>query len=304
MTLLKIGWKSVAWSAAALLLLLSIPTNLVVVTLFVLMVPMVVLCTLLKPIPYVLHLLGIGIAAYVLLGSYSLVPLTFGFFFLIPSSVMGYMYKKHASARTVVTVTIVILVAQFLAELAIFSIQYDFDLSTQLSGLFEEALKQMQTGTLLPSDWASTTAVSLGDAVLNMLPALLLLSSFAFAIVTHALSRRALGLMGIVAPAMSPLRNWMLPRSLIFYYLLALIVSYFIPADSNGFWSTVTANAVPILRFAFTVQAIAFFFYLADAKRWPRIAPVLIAIPLLLYPPFYLIGLLDAAFPLRKYFVK
>jgi uncharacterized protein YybS (DUF2232 family) len=307
-TFLKIGWKSVAWSAAALLLLLSIPTKLVVVTLFLLMVPVVVLYTILKPASFALHLVGIGIVAYLMLGSYSLISLTFGLFFLIPSVAMGHMYKKHLSARTIITATSLIVLAQLLVELVVFSVQYDMDLSSELSTLFEEGLAQLQTsasGALLPADWAQTTAATLGDAITKMLPALLMLTSFLLAAVAHIFTRQSLKLIGVVAPAMTPMKNWRLPRSLIFFYLIAVIITISVSPDSGGFWSLSAFNAVPVLRFAFTAQAIAFFFYLADAKKWPRVAPVLIAVPLLLFPQtFYLIGLIDTAFPLRKFLVR
>lgn len=299
---MKIGWKSVAWSAVALVLLLSIPTNLVVVTLFLLMVPMVVLYTLLKPIPFLLHLLGIGIATAVLLGSYALVPLTLGFFFLIPSAVMGHMYKKHVPARTVVTTAILILLAQLLIELMIVSAQYDMDLSSEISSRMEEMLAQLQTSTLLPSDWAATTAASLGDAFVAALPYLLMLSSYLIAIVTHYLSRRALALSGIVTPAMSPMRTWMLPRSLVFLYLIAQLLS--LSTGSHGFWGMAITNSLPLLEFAFKIQAIAFFFFLADTKKWPRIAPIAIAVVVFLINPLFLIGVIDAALPLRRYFAK
>lgn len=299
---MKIGWKSVAWSAVALVLLLSIPTNLVVVTLFLLMVPMVVLYTLLKPIPFLLHLLGIGIATAVLLGGYALVPLTLGFFFLIPSAVMGHMYKKHVPARTVVTTAILILLAQLLIELMIVSAQYDMDLSSEISSRMEEMLAQLQTSTLLPSDWAATTAASLGDAFVAALPYLLMLSSYLIAIVTHYLSRRALALSGIVTPAMSPMRTWMLPRSLVFLYLIAQLLS--LSTGSHGFWGMAITNSLPLLEFAFKIQAIAFFFFLADTKKWPRIAPIAIAVVVFLINPLFLIGVIDAALPLRRYFAK
>lgn len=304
MTLLKIGWKSVAWSAAALVLLLSIPTNLRIVTMFLIMVPMVVLYTTLKPVSYFLHLVGIGILTVLLLGGYSILPLSLGFFFLIPSVVMGHMYKKHQPARTVVTTVILIFIAQLLIELAILSSEYGMDLTAWMSTMLEEALTQIQAGALLPSDWASTTAASLGDAIVTALPSLLLLFSFVLAVVTQYLSRLSLRTMGIVAPAMSPMKSWMLPRSLVFFYFVALILSYALSPDYHGFWNTVAANAVPILQFAFKIQAIAFFFYIADVKKWPRIAPIAIAIPIMLISPLYLIGLIDVVFPLRRYFTK
>ncbi|MBB6634069.1 DUF2232 domain-containing protein [Cohnella thailandensis] len=301
---MKIGWKSVAWSAVALLVLLSIPTSLIVITLFLLMAPLVILYTMLKPLSFVAHVACIGIAAFALMGSYSLASLVFGLFFLIPAAVMGHLYKRRMPARTVVTVAMVVLLVQLLVELAIFSVQYDLNLSSELASLIEESLKQLQTDTLMPADWAAETSVTLGDAITKMLPVLLLLTSFMMAVVTHVLARRGLALMGIVIPGMTAMKNWMLPRSLVFYYLIALVLSYTISPESTGFWSTVTANAVPLLKFAFTIQAIAFFFFLADAKNWNKAVPVIIAIPLLIFPPFYLIGLLDTAFPIRKNFEK
>ncbi|MNL86727.1 hypothetical protein D3C87_2155570 [compost metagenome] len=52
------------------------------------------------------------------------------------------------------------------------------------------------------------------------------------------------------------------------------------------------------------MQAIGFFFFVADAKKWPKVVPLLLCIPLLLFSPLHIIGLIDAALPLRKYFVK
>ncbi|WP_246469840.1 DUF2232 domain-containing protein [Cohnella nanjingensis] len=297
------AWKSLAWSAAALVLLLSIATPLSGITLFLLMTPLVVLYTMLKPVSFAVHIVAIAAVAFALLGNGGAIALTFGFFFLVPSIVMGHLYKRRAKAKTVVMVGFLVLLAQLLTELALFSAQYNIDFSAQLATFIEDWLKQLQTNDLVTGDWAGT-ASSLGDAIMRMLPTLLLLTSFLLAIVTHALSRRLLSISGIVTPALPEMKTWMFPRSLVFYYLIAVIMSYAIPASSTGFWSDVVSNAMPILQFAFTVQAMAFFFFLAGAKSWPKIIPIILAIPLLLFPPFYLIGLLDVAFPLRKYFVK
>ncbi|THF73518.1 DUF2232 domain-containing protein [Cohnella fermenti] len=302
---MKIGWKSVAWSVVALLVLLSIPTSLIAITIFLVMMPLVVLYTMLKPLSFAAHVACIGIAAFALMGAYSLASLVFGLFFLIPAAVMGHLYKRRMPARTVVTVTMVVVLVQLLVELAIFSVQYDLNLSSELASLIEESLNQLQTDTLMPAGWAAETSATLGDAITRMLPALLLLISFLIAVVTHVLARRGLGLMGVLVPGMTPMKNWKLPRSLVFYYLLVLILSYTISSESTGFWSMVAINAMPILTFAFTIQAIAFFFYLADIKKWSRIVPIIIAFPLLIFMwPFYLIGLFDTAFPIRKSFEK
>ncbi len=134
---------------------------------------------------------------------------------------------------------------------------------------------------------------------------LLLLSAFLFTVVTHGLSRLALRTVDIQAPALPQAKTWRVQRSLVLYYLIALIVSYIITDESGGYWSIAISNLVPIMQFVFGVQAVGFFFFLADAKKWPRAVPIIVSIPvLLLYPHLSIIGVLDVAFPLRKYFVK
>jgi len=111
---------------------------------------------------------------------------------------------------------------------------------------------------------------------------------------------------GFDAPSLPQAKTWRVPKSLIVYFIIALIVSFGLSEESGGYWWIAIRNLVPILEFVFLVQAIGFAFFLADAMKTPKILPVLACIPLLLIFPqlFMIVGLLDAAFPLRKYIVK
>jgi uncharacterized protein YybS (DUF2232 family) len=303
--LLNIGWKSLAWSAAAVLLLLTLSTFLNVVTTFLIMTPFIVLFNMLKPKIFALHVIPIGVIAYFLSGAYGPIVLTLAFFFLVPSVAMGHLYKKGSTARTAILVGFIIILVQLLLELVLFSVQFDIDLTAELSSQLTENLKQLESGGFFPAGLASETAIAVSAAIVNLVPMLLLLSAFLITIVTHGLSRLALRTVDIQAPALPKAKTWRLPKSLVLYYLIALVASLFISYEDGGYWSVVVSNLVPILQFVFAVQAIGFFFFLADAKNWPRVVPILISIPVLLFSPFFcFIGLLDVAFPLRKYFVK
>lgn len=301
---MNIGWKSLAWSAAALLLLLTIPTPFIAVTIFLIMTPFIVLYTMLKPVTFAVHIIAVAAAAFFLSGGNAPVVLVLGLFFLVPSVAMGHMYKKNSSARKAILVGFIVILAQLLLELMLFSVQFDIDLSAELSGLLTSSLQQMETGNLLPPDWTEKTVRMLSDTFVTLLPMLLLFFAFLFAVVAHGLSRQALLTVGFEAPALPQAKTWRLPRSLVFYYLIAIIASYVIPEDGGGYWQVVVANLLPLLQFAFIVQAIGFFFFLANAKKWPNAVAVLLSVPLFLFPPLHLIGLLDAAYPLRQYFTK
>jgi uncharacterized protein YybS (DUF2232 family) len=298
--------KSLAWSAAALLLMLSLVTPLNFLTTFLIMTPFVVLFTMLKPMVFVLHVIPVGVIAYFLLGAYGPTVLTVAFFFLVPSIAIGQAYKRGSTARQAITIGFVFVLAQLLLDLVLYSMLFHIDLKAELISMLMDNLKQLETGNHFAAGWTTDTANAFGNAIMTMLPMLLLLIAFFFTIVTHALSRFSLRKLGIQAPALPQAKTWRMPRSLVWYYVIAMIASFAMQDDSksSGYWFIVVANLVPTLEFVFTVQTIGFFFFLADAKKWPRAVPLLMCIPLLLIPRFFIIGLLDVAFPLRKYFVK
>lgn len=301
---MKFGWKPLVWSFAALALLMMIATPLGGVTLFFVMTPLVVLFMTLTPPAFAVHAAGIAAAAFLLGGALGPLALTMLIFFLVPSIVMGMMYKKRAKARSVILGGFLVILAQLLLELLLFSLYYRMDLSAELSSLLESSLSPLEDGGALPEGWAANAADTLSGMIVTMLPLLLIFSSFLFAVITHGLSRQALLRSGIEVPGLPQPKTWKLPRIMVWYYLAVLILSYVVPPEGGGFWTVVAANLEPLLRYAFVIQAIGFFYFLADIKRWSKAVPVLIAIPLILFPPFYLIGLLDTAFPLRRYFEK
>ncbi|WP_130616247.1 DUF2232 domain-containing protein [Cohnella abietis] len=296
--------KSLAWSVAALLLIVTFASPLMLLTIFLVMTPFVVLFNLLQPKFMIVHLVLIGIIAYFLAGGYGQGVLSIAFFFLIPSLAMGYIYKRGGKARTAISTGSVVVLAQLLIVLLIFTVQFDIDLKAEFSSYLAESLKQIETGGVLQAGWAVDTAKTFSDLIMTALPMLLLLIAFLLAVITHGLSRLAFRTVGLEAPSLPKASTWRAPRSLVMYYLIAMIASFAMSEDASGYWSIAITNLVPILRFVFTVQAIGFFFFLAETKKWPRVVPLLFCIPLMLFPPAYIIGLLDIAFPMRKFFVK
>ncbi|MFC5469394.1 DUF2232 domain-containing protein [Cohnella suwonensis] len=301
-------WKSLAWSAAAWLLLITLATPLNFVTIFLMMTPFVVLYRMLSVKSFAVHVLAIGAAAFLLAGGNGPIVATLGFFFLVPSVAMGHIYKKGSSAKTAVLVGFVIVLAQLLLELALFSVMFDIDLKAELASMLSDNLKELERaggGDLFKLGGAESLARDLSSEIMNLLPMILLLSSILFTIITHALSRVSLQASGIEAPALPKAMTWRVPRSFVLYYLIAFIAVHSISNDANGYWAIVAKNLEPILGCVFTLIAFGFLYFLADAKKWSKAVPFLLCVPVLFFPQAYLlIGLLDTAFPLRKVFVK
>lgn len=62
----------------------------------------------------------------------------------------------------------------------------------------------------------------------------------------------------------------------------------------------VSANLLPLLQIAFKIQTIGFLFFLVHERKWSKIIALLLAIPVIALPGFWIIGVVDLAFPLRE----
>ncbi|RXZ83844.1 DUF2232 domain-containing protein [Paenibacillaceae bacterium] len=299
---MKTGLKSLLWSGAALVLLLSVMVPVLNVLAFTLiMVPFVMLFTLLPKKVYALHVIPVFVIAYVLLGPASLV---LGLFFLVPSIVMGHMYKRQAQARTVLTVGILTVLAQFLLEIILFQAAFNISLTAEMSNIIRAYFEQIDSQNLLPANWTNEFIDMFIRTLIQSVPYALIAVSFVLAVVTHAISRRTLRSHGFDTPGLKPAKEWMLPKILVMYYLVAIVLEMFISSTDDSFMAVVLINLIPLLRLAFTIQSIGFFFFLAHQKGWNRAVPILLTVPVLLFPPLSLIGVLDIAFPIRKSLTK
>lgn len=301
---MRIGLKPLGWSLAALLLLLSILTPLSAVTVFLLITPFVILYTTLKPVEFAVYAAVIGAAVLFLGGPGAPLLIMLMVFYMIPAVVMGHFYKRRSPVRTVLVAGFGVMLAQLLIELVVFAAVFKVDIAAEIAYAVQPSLAVLEASGSLEPGWAQQTATDLGKAMVKMLPMLLIAISFLFVIITHGVSRFLLRKSGIEVPGLPEAKSWQIPRSLIWYYLIALILSLVIPLEGSGFWGIAVGNLVPILQYVFIIQAIGFFFYLADARKWSKAVPVIISVPLVLFPQLYLIGLLDAAFPLRRYLTK
>lgn len=298
----KPGMKAVLWSGASLLLILSLAVPVFnMLTIMLLMVPYVILYTTLSTRAFLLHLVPVWIIAAVILGPSVLI---IALFFLIPAMVMGQMYRKRASAPLILRRTTLTILFCLLAELLIFEGVLNQSFIEQIGEFVRSLVTNLESEKVLPKEWDSDYTDSIIRIMIHSIPQAIILISFVYAVITQYFARKVLSSSIEDIPRMPKAKDWMLPRILVFYYLVVYILEMFADPSSGSFYSVALMNLVPLMRYAFTIQAIGFFFYIAHQRKWNKAVPVIIAIPLLFFPPLSLIGVLDAAFPIRKSFSK
>ncbi|MGM1045791.1 Uncharacterized conserved protein YybS, DUF2232 family [Paenibacillus uliginis N3/975] len=298
---MKQRWTTVVWSVIYLLLLLSLLTPFSIVTAFLLILPVAILFTVLNVKSFILHLAPVWLMVALIHPVYAMLAA----YFLVPGLVMGYWYRKRAPAMRVLKYGMAAMLLEMLLLLMIGTAFFQLNLSEYVDEIVQVTtapLEQMGVNGGLAGQmaWTPEHTDALSERTMRMVPFALIISSFLMTVVTHALARPILNSMGISVPALKKAREWMLPRSLIWYYLIVWIMSVASKDSGSGFVEMIVINAMPLLQICFMIQALGFFFYLTHEKKWHPVVPFLAAIPIVLFPPMIILGILDLAFPLRQ----
>lgn len=285
-----------AWSVAYLLLLLSLSTPLLIITTLFLIIPPVVLYTSLNTRKFILHILPV----WLIVGLISPVYVLLAAYLVAPALVMGRWYKKRASAKSTVIAGMITILSEFLLLLFIGKTVFNFDLYNYVN----EVLKVTPLIGMGDLGWTSEEIQKLSVMTIQMIPMTLIISSAMIAVITHSIVRPILNSMNYAVPKMRPLRDWKLPRSFIWYYLIGFIVLMLFSDSDNSYMLMISANLLPLLQLGFKIQAIGFFFFVAYERKWNKVFPILLAIPVVLLPSLWIIGIIDLVFPLRERVTK
>jgi uncharacterized protein YybS (DUF2232 family) len=292
-------WIAVLWSGVYFILLLSFLTPLVVITISLFILPPLVLygtLGLYRSLPYIIAPI---ILLLLIFQAYAIPMLFLWAFFVIPAIVMGELYRRDSSARKVFAAGALVIVGELLLALLL-SYAFQYDVAAEMRAMMWDNYHNFPSviKTEIPQDLMEMSI----QMVIQMIPTFMIAMGVYYAAISHTLGHRMLQYYGVPARSLPPIRTWMMPKTLVFYYVILLLMNLFVEAELGTMLSTILLNGIPLLMAAFTVQAISFLLFVSHRKKkWTVLLPVLgiVAIPFL--PQMVsLLGVLDVAFPLRK----
>jgi len=301
----KQNWMTFIWSAVLALLLFATMTQLLPIAIWLISVPILVIAAREKLSLVPIYIIPALVVAYVLSGGFGLFTLLVALFFLPGGIVMGALHRKRASARNVVTLGAVTVLGVMLVWLVTVNA-----MGSNLIGEFRKLMQSYYQNAepLLKGVVPQGGEQAYLDMLIGMLPVLLILFAVCIAFLTHGLGRWLLSVTGTQAQRLRPMREWMLPKSLVWIYVIVLVANMFVAPGSKSVLPMLVLNLYPLLLLAFSLQAISFLFYISYIKGWGRTLPILGIVLLIIFMPaifvFSFLGLLDAAFPLRERFNK
>ncbi|GGN95134.1 DUF2232 domain-containing protein [Saccharibacillus kuerlensis] len=305
---MKLRLSSAMWAILYLLVLLSLLTPLSAITLLVMIVPAAVLYASLRVNVFWLHVLPVFAILGILSGGLAPYTLILAFYFLVPGIVMGHLYKKRAPALQTIAYGAGTLLGLLLILLAGAKLLRGFDLSSYVSNFvhdtFDPLLAVAEVNPMISDQWSPDFIFALSNQTVMMIPLGITVSSLVLAVITHAIVRPTLSSMGVAVPKLRPAHEWRLPRALLFYYFIVLILEIMTFNEADGFWKAAAINLLPLLQLGFTVQAVGFWFFIGHIKKWHRALSILMAVVTVIFPPMRIIGIIDLAFPLREFITR
>lgn len=300
-------WYPALWAIIYIVLLLvSLTVPLVnIITIHLLIVPLVVLYMRLMKLRFILTIAVLVAILWGVLGSFGLALVIITLFLLPTAMVLAIMYKRNASAQIVIITGFLTLLGQMLFLLVIL---YAIGLNpiNQFQSYVQEVANNIKPMASISIDSSYIDRVI--PIVVKMIPLFMISIAMIYVVITHGVARKVLNRSGIEVEALPPLREWRLPKSMIGYYIVAVILDLFINIEADSILATLAINLMPMMTVAFTIQAFSFFRYVIHVKQWKRWLPIIpLVLIIVIFPLVNLIswiGILDTVFPIRERIAK
>ncbi|MGM9924390.1 MAG: YybS family protein [Bacillus sp. (in: firmicutes)] len=271
----------------------------------------------LLPVPFVLFgtkhdvkwsflFLGAGILVTMIVGGYFSAPITI--IFGLVGIVMGYYIRTNKSKLQMFVISTLIFIAGILAMFAVSVVLFDVNYVEETIRMMDDAIEQ--SGALLTSMGQGEQSEKMLEQVRSsmdliqvLLPSFIAISSIIIMAITFLACKPIINRFSSHKFEMAPIRDIVLPKSLLWYYLFIMIGSLLMNPAQGSISYTVISNLLFTLQFFILIQGYSLVFFFSDVKGWPKAVPIIITIVTIiipLSPIIRILGIIDLGFPLRK----
>lgn len=166
---------------------------------------------------------------------------------------------------------------------------------------YEQTGEIMERFGSLPKDYYKLVEETLSMFEI-ILPSIIIIAIFVSALFIVIINLPILKRLGLDVPKFAPFREMRLPKAVLWYYLVVLVVTLFVELDKGTFAFLVFANATIVLRGLLFMQGISFIHFYIHQQGWPKwvmVVATVFAFPLQSFT--LLIGVIDLGFNMRSF---
>lgn len=262
------------------------------------------------PIPYIIYSarhnwkqsIGVGVIS-------TIVAVMFLSVFITPLVLYGWVVgfvsgisfaRKDSGVQTILIGSVTIL-ALFLLALVVSIGLFQVNLVDEMIRFMDEIFAQ--TNQMMGQTFSDTfRGLNIADLIKLYFPSLLVINALFLGFINYWIGYGLHKRLGNKPRPFPPLAELRFPRSIIYYYLVAMGIAL-IPGLTEISWIKVSVlNILPVLDLILTVQGILFVFYVAKVRNMGRGLPILSIVLLFIPTVAYIlkiIGLVDLAIDIR-----
>ena len=216
------------------------------------------------------------------------------------------IYNKKSKVFMFISTSIVLLVTfaiQYVISLRLFEVDFIRDSMELMKTSYIESIKMTEklTGQATPKEVMDNINNMLNTLEMT-LPASITLAMLLVSFILITVNLPILKRLKVDVPKFEKFSELRLPRSVLWYYLIALSINLFVQPEPNSSLAIIMLNISMIIWTLLTLQGISFIHFAIDAFGYPKFIKVLstiVAIPL--YSFVILIGIIDLGFNARDY---
>ncbi|MGG4267760.1 YybS family protein [Peribacillus simplex] len=279
----------------------------VIVTSFFLPVPFI-LFTIKQKLSWSMGYLFIASLLSILIGTILSVPLTL----LMGATgiAIGYCLKKDKPMATAFISAVLVFLGGtiiiYAASVLISNVNYIEESMKMAEGSIKNTIDLMGSFGQAPTEQVKKRMYESIEMINTLMPSLFVLISVIMVLLIFFAAHPIVKRFSDKTLKWPHFRDLRLPKSLLWYYLITMLLALFVHTDKNSFVYMAISNLFFILQFFILLQGYSLIFYIAHVKSWTKAIPVLIVVFSLLLPiPIIItavrfLGIIDLGFPFRE----
>ncbi|MCA1322268.1 YybS family protein [Bacillus tianshenii] len=220
--------------------------------------------------------------------------------------VMGYLFAKNSSRYAILGAATGMYLLNLVLGYVVAIVLFEINIAELIDEMLNDSLKNAEAmASALGQNSEETMALmeQMVEQFTYLLPSGMVTIAFVFAFVSQMITGFVLKRLKEPVQPFPPFRDFMLPKSLLWYYLIVILLSL-VEMEKGSTLFLATMNLSYILMLLMTVQGMSFIFHFCHEKRIAKAVPIIMLILSFLIPPLLyiirMVGIIDLGFDLRK----
>ncbi len=241
-----------------------------------------------------------------IIGSMLAIPLSLAFG--MTGITIGYLINKQKNRWTVILagsmVFLVNVVGQYIVSVVFLKMNIIKEAVQTFRDSYQTSIEMMKKLGQAPNEQVIKQMETSVSLIETLMPSAFVMVSFFIVVIMLFVSMPILKRFGVTVPGWKPFRELILPKSLLWYYLLCMLLSLIMNPQQGSYLYLALANLVFILQLCMIIQGISFLFYFCYLKGFSKAITITVVVfsfllPFLLYI-VRILGIIDLGFNLRQ----